>query len=83
MVGVAVMKLEAFVMINVNLGCETEVLRALKHVHGFEEAFYVLGDYDVIAKMTAKTIDELNQVVTHIRKLRNVKATATMITREL
>jgi DNA-binding Lrp family transcriptional regulator len=77
------MKLSAFVMINVNLGCETEVLRALRDVQGFDEAFYVLGDYDIIAKITAKSIDELNQIVTDIRRLQNVKATTTMITREL
>jgi len=77
------MKLSAFVMINVNLGCETEVLMAIRNVQGFDEAFYVLGDYDIIAKITAKTIDELNEIVTHIRKLRNVKSTSTMIIREL
>ena len=77
------MKLSAFVMINVNLGCETEVLKTLRDVQGFDEAFYVLGDYDIIAKITAKSIDELNQIVTDIRRLQNVKATTTMITREL
>ena len=77
------MKLSAFVMINVNLGCETEVLRALMDIQGFDGAFYVLGDYDIIVKITAKSIDELNQIVTDIRRLQNVKATTTMITREL
>jgi DNA-binding Lrp family transcriptional regulator len=76
------MKLKAFVMINVNLGCENEVLKALKDVQGFDEAFAVLGDYDIVARITAKTMDELNQSVTNIRKLQNVRSTATMITRE-
>ncbi|MGA2768738.1 MAG: Lrp/AsnC ligand binding domain-containing protein [Candidatus Bathyarchaeia archaeon] len=77
------MKFKAFIMMNVNLGCETGVLKALKKVQGFDEAFYVLGDYDIIAKVTANTIDELNQIVSHIRKLGNVRTTATMIEREL
>ena len=68
---------------NVNLGCETEVLKALKEVQGFDDAFYVLGDYDIIATVSAKTIDELNQIVSHIRKIGNVRSTSTMITREL
>jgi DNA-binding Lrp family transcriptional regulator len=76
------MKLNAFVLINVNLGCENEVLKALKSVQGFEEAFVVLGDYDIVARVTARTMDELNQSVTCIRKLQNVRSTATMITRE-
>jgi DNA-binding Lrp family transcriptional regulator len=77
------MKLKAFVMMNVNLGCETDVLKALTKVQGFDEAFYVLGDYDIITKVSANTIDELNQILAHIRKIGNVKSTATMITREV
>ena len=76
------MKLKAFVLINVNLGCETEVLKALKSVHGFDEAFVVLGDFDVVVRVTAKTMDELNESVTSIRRLSNVRSTTTMITRE-
>jgi len=75
-------KLNAFVLINVNLGCENDVLKALKAVQGFEEAYFVLGDYDIVTKVTARTMDELNQCIAHIRKLQNVKSTATMITRE-
>jgi DNA-binding Lrp family transcriptional regulator len=77
------MKFKAFIMMNVNLGCETDVLNALKKVQGFDEAFYVLGDYDIIAKVSANTIDELNQIVSHVRKIGNVRSTATMITREV
>jgi DNA-binding Lrp family transcriptional regulator len=77
------MKLKAFIMMNTNLGCEADVLKALQKVQGFDEAFYVLGDYDIIAKVSANTIDELNQIVAHIRKIGNVKSTSTMITREL
>jgi hypothetical protein len=77
------MRLEAFVLINVNLGCESEILKALREIHGFEEVFYVFGDYDIIGKVTATTIDELNQIVASVRKLRNVRATSTMITRGL
>ena len=77
------MKFKAFIMMNVNLGCETEVLKALRKVQGFDEAFYVLGDYDIIAKVSANTPDELNQIVSHVRKIGNVKSTSTMITREV
>jgi hypothetical protein len=77
------MKFKAFILINVNLGCEADVLKAIKKVQGFDEVFYVFGDYDIIARVTSNTIDELNQTVSQIRKLRNVKSTSTMITREL
>ena len=77
------MKFKAFILMNVNLGCETEVLKALKKVQGFDDAFYVLGDYDIIVNVSAKTIDELNQIVSHVRKMGNVRSTVTMITRGL
>jgi DNA-binding Lrp family transcriptional regulator len=77
------MKFKAFVLINVNLGCEADVLKAVKKVPGFDEAFYVFGDYDIIVRLTVSTVDELNHAVSQIRKLGNVKSTSTMITREL
>lgn len=77
------MRFKAFILINVNLGCEVAILKALTKVQGFDEAFYVLGDYDIIAKVNANTIDELNQTVSQVRKLGNVRSTATMIAREL
>ncbi len=42
-----------------------------------------LETYDIIANLTANTIDELNQIVSHVRKIGNVRSTSTMITREL
>lgn len=77
------MKFKAFIMMNVNLGCEADVLKALEKVQGFDGAYYVLGDYDIIVNVSANTLDELNQIVSHVRKIGNVKSTTTMITREL
>ncbi len=77
------MKVKAYILMTANLGCETEILIGLKKVHGLEEAFYIFGDYDILAEVNARTIDELNQTVSQIRKLRNVRSTVTMIKREL
>ncbi len=77
------MKFKAYILMTVNLGCETEILKALRKVQGLEEAFYILGDYDIMTEVNANTIDELNQTVSQIRKLRNVRSTVTMIKRDL
>jgi DNA-binding Lrp family transcriptional regulator len=77
------MKIRAYILMNVNLGCEIEILKALKKLQGFDEAFYVFGDYDIIAKVTVNTVDKLNQTVSQIRKLANIKSTTTIITRDL
>jgi hypothetical protein len=77
------MRFKAFILINVNLGCEHEILEALRNVDGFDSAFYVLGDYDIIVSISADSIDGLNHTVSQVRQFRNVRSTATMIVREL
>jgi len=68
------------VLINVELGCEADVLKALRKVEGVDEAFAMYGVYDVVARIKADTMDNLNQIVTqHIRKLEYVKSTLTML----
>jgi hypothetical protein len=77
------MKFKAYILMTVNLGCEAEILKALRKVQGLREASYVFGDYDIISEVNANTVGELNQTVSQIRKLRNVRSTVTMIKREL
>ena len=70
----------AFVLINAEIGSESEVLAELKKVEGIEEAYSVYGVYDVIAKVKADTMDKLKDVVTwRIRRLNKVRSTLTMI----
>lgn len=70
----------AFVLINTEIGAESEVLTALRKVKGVDEANAVYGVYDVVAKITADTMDKLKETVTwHVRRLDKVRSTLTMI----
>ena len=70
----------AFVLINAEIGSESEVLAELKKVEGIEEAYSVYGVYDVIAKVKADSMDKLKDIVTwRIRRLNKVRSTLTMI----
>jgi len=70
----------AFVLINTEIGSETEVLKSLQKVEGVVEAYAVYGVYDVVAKIQAKTMDRLKEIVTwHVRRLDKVRSTLTMI----
>ncbi|MDH5449041.1 MAG: Lrp/AsnC ligand binding domain-containing protein [Candidatus Bathyarchaeota archaeon] len=70
----------AFVLINTEIGSESEVLETLKNVEGVVEAYAVYGVYDVVAKITADTMDKLKETVTwHVRRLDKVRSTLTMI----
>ena len=70
----------AFVLINAELGSEKEILKALKGVEGVMEAYAVFGVYDILAKITADSMDKLKEVVTwSVRRLDKVRSTLTMI----
>jgi len=70
----------AFVLINTETGFMNEVLKDLSRIEGVKEAYSVYGVYDIIAKVEAKTMEGLKDIVTwKIRKLSSVRTTLTMI----
>lgn len=70
----------AFVLINTEIGSESAVLKALKKIGAVQEAYMVYGVYDVVAKVSADTMDKLKEIVTwHVRRLDKVRSTLTMI----
>jgi DNA-binding Lrp family transcriptional regulator len=70
----------AFVLINTEIGSESDVLKELKKVEGVEEASAVYGVYDIVARVKADTMERLKEIVTwRIRRLDKVRSTLTMI----
>lgn len=70
----------AFVLINVELGAEEELVKGLKKIENVKEVYVVYGVYDVIAKIEADTMERLKETVTwKIRRLDKVRSTLTMI----
>ncbi|MEM3436987.1 MAG: Lrp/AsnC ligand binding domain-containing protein [Nitrososphaerales archaeon] len=70
----------AFVLINVELGAEEELVKELKKIENVKEVYVVYGVYDIIAKIEADTMEKLKETVTwKIRRLDKVRSTLTMI----
>jgi DNA-binding Lrp family transcriptional regulator len=70
----------AFVLINTEIGSEGEVLEKLEKVEGVRESYLVYGVYDIVARIEAKTMDKLKEIVTwNVRRLDKVRSTLTMI----
>ena len=70
----------AFVMINTELGSEKEVLDEIRKIDAIKESYIVYGVYDMVAKISADTMDKLQEIVTlNVRTLDKVRATLTMI----
>jgi DNA-binding Lrp family transcriptional regulator len=70
----------AFILINTEIGSESDVLKSIEDVEGIEEAYSVYGVYDIIIKIKAESMDKLKDIVTwRIRRLNKVRSTLTMI----
>jgi len=70
----------AFVLINAEIGSESEVLKGLKVIGEVKEAYMVYGVYDIIARIQTETMQELKDIISwKIRRLDKVRSTLTMI----
>ena len=69
-----------FVMINTELGAESEVLKGLKAIEEVKETHLVYGVYDIIARIETETMQELKDIVAwKVRRLDKVRSTLTMM----
>ncbi|MDA4111560.1 MAG: Lrp/AsnC ligand binding domain-containing protein [Thaumarchaeota archaeon] len=74
------MTAKALLLISVELGDETNVLKKLKSIQNVKEAHLTSGVYDIIAIVEAETQGKLKDTITYqIRALREVRTTLTMV----
>jgi DNA-binding Lrp family transcriptional regulator len=72
------MSVSAYVLIQTEVGRASDVTMALRNIEGFEEAHDVTGPYDVIARASASTMNELGRlVVSELQQLTGVTRTVT------
>ncbi len=71
---------KAFVMINVDTGTETEVMKELRNIQGVTEVHFVFGVYDIVVKVEAGSQSMVKEIITSkIRRLDKVRSTLTMM----
>lgn len=70
----------AFVLINTDLGRGREVSGELKEIPEVKRVYGVYGVYDLVVRLEAETMDDINQIITNeIRRLNHVRSTLTMV----
>ena len=70
----------AFVLINTEIGSETDVNKELKKVEGVEEASAVYGVYDIVARVKGEAFGDLVNIVnTRIKQLSQVQTILSML----
>jgi DNA-binding Lrp family transcriptional regulator len=72
----------AFVLLNTELGSEQDVLNSLRHTDGVQEAYRLMGLYNVIARVQADSTDELTQIISRKLSSSNVHKKQTIIVTE-
>jgi DNA-binding Lrp family transcriptional regulator len=71
---------EAFVCINASPGSVEEVFKEVKECREVQEAFRVHGVYDIIARVSGETFEELIHVVNErIKRLGEVQTILSML----
>jgi len=70
----------AYVLITTEAGAVGSVIESLKKFENVSETYMVYGVYDIVAEVTAETMDKLKEIVTwNLRSLDKVRSTLTMI----
>jgi len=71
----------AYILIMCKSGAEQEILSRLKVDPKISNVAIVYGEWDVIAKVTTNSIEEINSfVIQKLRPIENIEKTATLIT---
>jgi len=72
---------KAFVLVNTNLGKESEVESELKKIEGIVGVYNVYGVYDLVVEVDSESQQKLKDIIfSRIRTLRNVRSTLTLST---
>ena len=70
----------AIVLINAEIGKESEILQELCKLPEVEKALLVYGVYDLVANLQADTMEKLEDVITlKIRRIAGIRSTLTLI----
>ena len=69
----------AFVLVNAELGAETELLKQLKAIEHVKYVYVLYGAYDLVVKVEAPDSETLKRTISNrVRQLKNVRTTLTM-----
>jgi DNA-binding Lrp family transcriptional regulator len=76
---------DAYVMLNCELGAETEIIDQLKEIEQVVDVFETIGTHDMMVKLKlqAENFEKIREIVSwNIQKLKKVRSTATLIKKD-
>ena len=74
---------DAYVMLNCDLGAESEIIEQLKELEQVVDVFETIGTHDMMVKLQAENFEKIREIVSwNIQKLKNVRSTVTLIKKD-
>jgi DNA-binding Lrp family transcriptional regulator len=74
--------LNAFVFLNCDIGTEPAILNEITNISGVSEAVELSGVYDIVAKVSEESREDIAKSVRKIRATANIRSSLTMIVAE-
>lgn len=71
---------EAYVLVTVELGREYEVAESLIEKPHIKEVAILYGIYDLLVRIEASSLPELDKLISELRKDKRIRQTVTLIT---
>ncbi len=74
---------DAYVMLNCELGAETGIIEQLLEIEQVVDVFETIGTHDMMVKLQAENFEKIREIVSwNIQKLKNIRATSTLIKKD-
>ncbi len=74
---------DAYVMLNCELGAESDIIEQLKELDQVVDVFETIGTHDMLVKLQAENFEKIREIVSwNIQKLKKVRSTATLIKKD-
>jgi DNA-binding Lrp family transcriptional regulator len=74
--------LNAFVFLNCDFGTEPTILNEITDISGVSEAVQLSGVYDIVAKVSEESREDIAKSVREICEIANIRSSLTMIASE-
>jgi DNA-binding Lrp family transcriptional regulator len=74
--------LNAFVFLNCDIGTEPAILNEITDISGVSEAEELYGVYDIVAKVSGESREDIAKSVRKIRAIPNIRSSLTMVVAE-
>lgn len=69
----------AYVLLNTEIGEERDVLTTIRKTEGVQEAFSLMGIYDIIARVKADSMDGLKKIINEKLQVNKVHSKLTVV----